>query len=168
MGRTPEYLGKKIEAYDVKASVLYIMVPVLSILGFAAWAAVSPWGLASLNNTGPHGFSEILYAYSSATGNNGSAFAGLNTNTYWYDTTMAIAMLLGRFFMIVPALALAGNLAKKKLVPASGGSFPVSGPMFTVILVGTVLIVGALTFFPALSLGPIVEHYLMTQSNVLY
>jgi K+-transporting ATPase ATPase A chain len=168
VGRTPEYLGKKIEAYDVKASVLYIMVPVLSILGFAAWAAVSPWGLASLNNSGPHGFGEILYAYSSATGNNGSAFAGLNANTYWYDTTMAIAMLLGRFFMIVPVLALAGNLAKKKLVPASGGSFPVSGPMFTVLLAGTVLIVGALTFFPALSLGPIVEHYLMNGSNVLF
>ena len=168
VGRTPEYLGKKIEAYDVKASVLYVMVPVLSILGFTAWAVVSGWGLAGLNNTGPHGFSEILYAYSSATGNNGSAFAGLNANTYWYDTTMAMAMLLGRFFMMVPALALAGNLAKKKLVPASGGSFPVSGPMFTVLLVGTVLIVGALTFFPALSLGPIVEHYLMTQSNVLY
>jgi potassium-transporting ATPase potassium-binding subunit len=168
VGRTPEYLGKKIEAYDVKASVLYVMVPVLSILGFAAWAVVSPWGLAGLNNTGPHGLSEILYAYSSATGNNGSAFAGLTTNTYWYDTTMAIAMLLGRFVMMVPVLALAGNLAKKKLVPASGGSFPVSGPMFTVLLVGTVLIVGALTFFPALSLGPIVEHYLMTQSNVLF
>jgi potassium-transporting ATPase potassium-binding subunit len=168
VGRTPEYLGKKIEAYDVKASVLYIMVPVLSILGFTAWAVVSPWGLAGLNNAGPHGFSEILYAYSSATGNNGSAFAGLNTNTYWYDTTMAIAMLLGRFFMIVPVLALAGNLAKKKLVPPSIGSFPVSGPMFAVLLVGTVLIVGALTFFPALSLGPVVEHYLMAQSNVTY
>jgi K+-transporting ATPase ATPase A chain len=168
VGRTPEYLGKKIEAYDVKASVLYVMVPVLSILGFSAWAVVSGWGLAGLNNTGPHGFSEILYAYSSATGNNGSAFAGLNANTYWYDTTIAIAMLLGRFFMIVPVLALAGNLAKKKLVPASGGSFPVSGPMFTVLLVGTILIVGALTFFPALSLGPIVEHYLMTGSNVLF
>jgi len=168
VGRTPEYLGKKIEAYDVKASVLYLMVPVLSILGFTAWAVASGWGVAGLNNTGPHGFSEILYAYSSATGNNGSAFAGLNANTYWYDTTMAIAMLLGRFFMIVPVLALAGNLAKKKLVPASGGSFPVSGPMFTVLLVGTILIVGALTFFPALSLGPIVEHYLMTGSNVLF
>jgi potassium-transporting ATPase potassium-binding subunit len=168
VGRTPEYLGKKIEAYDVKVSVLYIMVPVLSILGFTAWAVVSGWGLAGLNNTGPHGFSEILYAYSSATGNNGSAFAGLNTNTYWYDTTMAIAMLLGRFFMMVPVLALAGNLAKKKLVPASGGSFPVSGPMFTVLLVGTILIVGALTFFPALSLGPIVEHYLMTGSDVRF
>ncbi len=129
---------------------------------------MSGWGLAGLNNTGPHGFSEILYAYASATGNNGSAFASLNANTYWYDTTIAMAMLLGRFFMMVPVLALAGNLAKKKLIPASGGSFPVSGAMFTVLLVGTVLIVGALTFFPALSLGPIVEHYLMTQSNVLF
>ena len=168
VGRTPEYLGKKIEAYDVKASVLYVMVPVLSILGFAAWAAVSSWGLAGLNNAGPHGFSEILYAFSSATGNNGSAFAGLNANTYWYDTTLAFAMLLGRFFMIVPVLALAGNLAKKKQVPASGGSFPVSGPMFALLLAGTVLIVGALTFFPALSLGPVVEHFLMTRSNALF
>ena len=168
VGRTPEYLGKKIEAYDVKASVLYVMVPVLSILGFAGWAAVSSWGLAGLNNSGPHGFSEILYAYSSATGNNGSAFAGLNTDTYWYDTTMAIAMLLGRFFMMVPVLALAGNLAQKKLIPASGGSFPVSGPLFSILLAGTILIVGALTFFPALSLGPIVEHYLMTGSTIAF
>jgi K+-transporting ATPase ATPase A chain len=168
VGRTPEYLGKKIEAYDVKASVLYIMVPVFTTLGFTAWAVVSGWGLAGLNNTGPHGFAEILYAYSSATGNNGSAFAGLTTNTYWYDTTIAIAMLLGRFFMIIPALALAGNLARKKLVPPGGGSFPVSGPLFAVLLAGTVLIVGALTFFPALSLGPVVEHYLMSGSNVLY
>ncbi|MBI5568392.1 MAG: potassium-transporting ATPase subunit KdpA [Desulfomonile tiedjei] len=168
VGRTPEYLGKKIEAYDVKASVLFVMVPVLSILGFAAWAAVSPWGLEGLNNAGPHGLSEMLYAYSSATGNNGSAFAGLTTNTYWYDTTMGIAMLVGRFLMIIPVLALAGNLAKKKLVPASGGSFPVSGPMFTLLLAGTVLIVGALTFFPALSLGPVVEHFLMTQSKAVF
>jgi potassium-transporting ATPase potassium-binding subunit len=137
-------------------------------LGFTAWATVSSWGLAGLNNAGPHGFSEMLYAYSSATGNNGSAFAGLNTNTYWYDTTMGIAMLVGRFFMIIPVLALAGNLARKKLVPVSGGSFPVSGPIFTVLLIGTVLIVGALTFFPALSLGPIVEHYLMVNSSALY
>jgi len=168
VGRTPEYLGKKIEAYDVKASVLFVMIPVLSILGFTAWAAVSAWGLAGLHNAGPHGFSEILYAYSSAAGNNGSAFAGLNANTYWYDTTLGIVMLLGRFFMMVPVLALAGNLAKKKLVPATGGSFPVSGPMFTVLLAGTVLIVGALTFFPALSLGPIVEYYLMIDSNALF
>jgi K+-transporting ATPase ATPase A chain len=121
-----------------------------------------------LNNSGPHGFSEILYAYSSATGNNGSAFAGLTTNTYWYDTTMGIAMLIGRFLMIVPVLALAGNLAKKKLVPPSAGSFPVTGLTFVVLLTGTVLIVGALTFFPALSMGPIVEHFLMTNSQVLF
>jgi potassium-transporting ATPase potassium-binding subunit len=168
VGRTPEYVGKKIEAYDVKASVLFVMIPVLYILGFAAWAAVSSWALASLNNAGPHGFSEMLYAFSSATGNNGSAFAGLNTNTPWYDTTMGIAMLLGRFFMIIPVLALAGNLAKKKLVPPSSGSFPVTGLTFVVLLTGTVLIVGALTFFPALSLGPIVEHFLMTGSNVSF
>jgi K+-transporting ATPase ATPase A chain len=168
VGRTPEYLGKKIEAYDIKAGVMFIMAAVFSILGFSAWASASSWGLAGLNNTGPHGFSEMLYAFSSATGNNGSAFAGLTTNTYWYDTTMALAMLVGRFFMIVPVLALAGNLAKKKLVPESAGSFPVSGPIFAVLLTGTVLIVGALTFFPALSLGPIVEHYLMVHSNILY
>jgi len=168
VGRTPEYLGKKIEAYDVKVSVLFVMVPVFTILGFTAWAAVSSYGLSSLNNTGPHGFSEIMYAYSSGAGNNGSAFAGLNANTYWYDTTIGIAMLLGRFFMIVPVMALAGNLAKKKPVPASGGSFPVSGPIFATLLAGTVLIVGALTFFPALSLGPIVEHFIMTHSNVVF
>ncbi len=168
IGKTPEYLGKKIEAYDVKASVMFIMVPVLCILGFTAWAATSSWGLAGLNNSGPHGFSEILYAYSSTTGNNGSAFAGLNANTCWYNITLGIAMLLGRFFMIIPILALAGNLAGKKSRPLGEGSFPVSGPMFTVLLTGTVLIVGALTFFPALSLGPIVEHYLMTHSNILF
>ncbi|MBI5248553.1 MAG: potassium-transporting ATPase subunit KdpA [Desulfomonile tiedjei] len=168
IGRTPEYLGKKIEAYDVKVSVLFIMVPVLCVLGFTAWAAVSRWGLDGLNNAGPHGLTEILYAYSSATGNNGSAFAGLNANTYWYNTTLGIAMLLGRFFMIIPVMALAGNLAKKKIVPAGPGSFPVSGPTFVVLLSGTVLIVGALTFFPALSLGPIVEHFLMTGSNLTF
>jgi potassium-transporting ATPase potassium-binding subunit len=168
IGKTPEYLGKKIEAYDVKASVLYVTAAVFSILGFTAWAVASPWGLAGLNNTGPHGFSEILYAYSSATGNNGSAFAGLTTGTYWYDTTLAVAMLVGRFFMIAPVMALAGKLARKKSVAMSGGSFPVSGPLFGIILVGTVLIVGALTFFPALSLGPIVEHFLMTGSNVTF
>ncbi|MDQ1285716.1 MAG: potassium-transporting ATPase potassium-binding subunit, partial [Thermodesulfobacteriota bacterium] len=168
IGKTPEYLGKKIEAYDVKASVMFIMVPVLGILGLTAWAATSAWGLAGLNNSGPHGFSEILYAYSSTTGNNGSAFAGLNANTCWYNITLGIAMLLGRFFMIIPILALAGNLARKKSRPLGEGSFPVSGPMFTVLLTGTVLIVGALTFFPALSLGPIVEHYLMTHSNILF
>ena len=168
VGRTPEYLGKKIESYDVKVSVLAVLILIFSILGFSAWAAVSKWGLAGLNNTGPHGLSEILYAYSSGTGNNGSAFAGLSGNTPWYNTTLGLAMLFGRFVMIVPILALAGNLARKKLIPASGGSFPVWGVMFTLVLVGTVLIVGALTFLPALALGPIVEHFLMTGSNVLY
>ncbi|GLI36216.1 potassium-transporting ATPase subunit KdpA [Desulforhabdus amnigena] len=168
IGRTPEYLGKKIEAYDVKVSAIAILVPIFSILGFTAWAAVSNWGLAGLNNTGPHGLSEILYAYSSTSGNNGSAFAGLAGNTPWYNVTLAIAMLAGRFFVIVSVLALAGNLAAKKRVPASGGSFPVSGITFVILLVGTVLIVGALTFLPALSLAPIVEHFLMTGSGKLF
>jgi len=168
VGRTPEYLGKKIESYDVKVSVLAVMILIFSILGFSAWASMSKWGLEGLNNAGPHGLSEMLYAYSSATGNNGSAFAGLSGNTRWYNTTLGLAMLLGRFVMIVPILALAGNLARKKLIPAGGGSFPVTGVMFTLLLVGTVLIVGALTFLPALALGPIVEHFLMMGSNVLY
>ncbi|MGE5256188.1 MAG: potassium-transporting ATPase subunit KdpA [Hyphomicrobiales bacterium] len=168
VGKTPEYLGKKIEAYDVKAGVLFVMVAAFSILGFTAWAAVSEWGLAGLNNTGPHGFSEIMYAYSSGTGNNGSAFAGLSGNTYWYNTTLGIAMLVGRFIMIIPALALAGSLVEKKRVAATGGSFPVSGALFSALLAGTILIVGALTFFPALSLGPIVEHFLMTGSGITY
>ena len=168
VGRTPEYLGKKIEAYDVKMSVLTVLILIFSILCFSAWAAVSSWGLAGLNNKGPHGLSEILYAYSSGTGNNGSAFAGLTTNTAWFNTTLGIAMLLGRFFMIVPILALAGNLARKKLIPASEGSLPVSGFTFMAMLIGTVLIVGALTFFPVLALGPLVEHFLMTGSTILY
>ncbi|MEW6347548.1 MAG: potassium-transporting ATPase subunit KdpA [Thermodesulfobacteriota bacterium] len=168
IGRTPEYLGKKIEAYDVKMGVLFIMVPVIVVLGFTSWAVVSAWGLAGLNNAGPHGLSEILYAYSSATGNNGSAFAGLTTHTYWYNTTMGIAMLLGRFFMIIPVMALAGHMAGKKTVPPGPGSFPVSGVTFVVLLAGTVLIVGALTFFPVLSLGPIVEHFLTTGSTVTF
>jgi K+-transporting ATPase ATPase A chain len=168
VGRTPEYLGKKIESYDVKVSVLALMILIFSILGFAAWAAVGPWGLAGLNNSGPHGLSEILYAYSSGTGNNGSAFGGLSGNTFWYNTTLALAMLFGRFVMIVPVLALAGSLGWKKLIPATGGSFPVWGLTFTLVLVGTVLIVGALTFLPALALGPIVEHFLMIGSNTLY
>jgi len=168
VGRTPEYLGKKIEAYDVKVSVLAVLVLCFSILGFAAWSAVSSWGIAGLNNTGPHGLSELLYAYSSAVGNNGSAFAGLTGNTPWLNTTLGIAMLCGRFLFIVPVLALAGNLAGKKLVPESAGSFPVSGLTFVILLVGTVLIVGALTFFPALALGPIVEHFIMTGSGKLF
>jgi K+-transporting ATPase ATPase A chain len=168
VGRTPEYLGKKIESYDIKVSVLALMILIFSILGFAAWAAISPWGLAGLNNSGPHGLSEILYAYSSGAGNNGSAFAGLSGNTPWYNTTLALAMLFGRFIMIVPVLALAGSLGRKRLIPATGGSFPVWGLTFTLVLVGTVLIVGALTFLPALALGPIVEHFLMMGSNTLY
>ena len=161
IGRTPEYLGKKIEAYDVKVSMLSVLVPVFTILGFTAIASVSSWGLAGLNNSGPHGFSEILYAFSSATGNNGSAFAGLTANAMWYDTTLGLAMFFGRFLMVIPVMALAGSLARKKLVPQGPGSFPVTGPLFVILLIGVVFLVGALTFFPALTLGPIVEHYLM-------
>jgi K+-transporting ATPase ATPase A chain len=168
VGRTPEYLGKKIETYDVKLCVLVLMCLIFGILGFAAWAAVSRWGLAGLNNLGPHGLSEILYAYSSGTANNGSAFAGLTTNTPRYNTTLGLAMLTGRFVMIVPVLALAGSLARKKCLPPSAGSLPVWGPTFTLVLVGTVLLVGALTFLPALTLGPVVEHFLMTGSALLY
>jgi len=168
VGRTPEYLGKKIESYDVKVSVLAVLILIFSILGFSAWAASSRPGLAGLANTGPHGLSEILYAFSSGTGNNGSAFAGLNGNTPFYNITLALAMLFGRFIMLVPVLALAGNMARKKLVPPSEASFPASGPTFVIILIATVLVVGALTFLPALALGPIVEHLLMTGSGVLY
>ncbi len=168
IGRTPEYLGKKIGAYDVKVCAIAVLVPIFSILGFAAWASVSEWGTAALGNSGPHGLSEILYAFSSASGNNGSAFAGLNGNTPWYNFSLGIAMLVGRFFIIIPVLALAGSLAGKKRLAESGGSFPVSGPTFTILLVGTVLIVGALTFVPALSLGPVVEHFLMIGSDRLF
>jgi K+-transporting ATPase ATPase A chain len=162
VGRTPEYLGKKIESYDVKMAMLYVLIFPLSILGFSAVALMMPnLGLSALTNTGPHGLSEILYAYTSATGNNGSAFAGLSANTHWYNLSLGAAMLIGRFLMIVPMLAIAGNLAKKKLVPPSPGTFPVHTPLFTVLLVSVVLIVGALTFFPALSLGPLLEHLLM-------
>jgi K+-transporting ATPase ATPase A chain len=168
VGRTPEYLGKKIESYDVKAAVLTLLAVIFCILGFSAWAMVSAWGLAGLKNAGPHGLTEILYAFSSATGNNGSAFAGLSGNTAWYNMTLGLAMLFGRFIVIVPVMALAGNLSRKKLVPSSGGSFPVWGPIFTLVLIGTVFIVGALTFLPALALGPIVEHFLMAKSTALY
>jgi K+-transporting ATPase ATPase A chain len=168
VGRTPEYLGKKIESYDVKASVLTVLVMVFGILGFTAWAVASRWGLAGPANAGPHGLSEILYAYSSATGNNGSAFAGLAGDTPAYNITLALAMLIGRFLMMAPVLALAGNMARKKRTPPGGASFPTSGPTFVVILIATVLVVGALTFLPALVLGPIVEHLLMTGSTALY
>jgi len=162
VGRTPEYLGKKIESYDVKMAMLAILILTFTILGFSAVAIVKPFGTSSISNPGPHGLSQVLYAYVSSTGNNGSAFGGLNVNTMWYNTSTAIAQLLGRFFMIIPVLAIAGSLAKKKTVPESAGTFPVTGGLFASLLVSTILIVGALTFFPALSLGPILEHLLMS------
>ena len=161
VGRTPEYLGKKIEAYDVKMAMLVALVFPLVILTFAAISSVAQFGTSSILNPGPHGLSEILYSYTSQAGNNGSAFAGLTTNTLWYNVSGGITMLIGRFLMIIPMLAIAGNLAQKKHVPASLGTFPVTTPLFTVLLIGVILIVGALTFFPALSLGPILEHLLM-------
>ena len=161
VGRTPEYLGKKIESKDVKMAMLYALVFALSILTLSGAASVVKPGLAGLNNQGPHGLSEIVYAYVSATGNNGSAFAGLAANTRWYNLTLGFAMLIGRFFMIIPMMAIAGNLAGKKIAPPSAGTFPVHTPLFVGLLLGVILIVGALTFFPVLSLGPIVEHFLM-------
>ena len=166
VGRTPEYLGKKIQAYEVKMAMLVLLVLAIDILGFTAWACVSDWGKAGLNNQGPHGFSEMLYGFTSATGNNGSAFAGLTASTYWYDTTLGIAMFIGRFLMIVPIMAIAGSLGAKKLIPAGPGSFPVSGATFTLLLIGTVLLVGALNFLPALTLGPVVEHFLMNAGKL--
>ena len=162
VGRTPEYLGKKIEAYDVKMAMLYVLIFPLMILVLTAVSVLSKsFGLTSLNNNGPHGLSEILYAFTSGAGNNGSAFAGINANTLWYNTTLGIDMLFGRFLMIIPMMAIAGSLAKKKASPPSLGTFPVTTPLFATLLVGVILIVGALTFFPVLSLGPIVEHFLM-------
>ena len=170
VGRTPEYLGKKIQAFDVKMAMLALLVLTATILGFSAWAVASPWGLAGLNNAGPHGFSEILYAYSSAAGNNGSAFAGLTATPAngdpHYNVTLGIAMLVGRFLMIVPILALAGSLVKKKVSPPGAGSFPVHGATFTILLIGIVLLVGALNFLPALALGPVVEHFLMLKGTL--
>jgi K+-transporting ATPase ATPase A chain len=161
VGRTPEYLGKKIEAYDVKMAMLVVLVFPLVILVFAAISTVNGFGTSGILNPGPHGFSEMLYAYVSGAANNGSNFGGLTVNTLWYDVTMGLTMLAGRFLMIIPMLAIAGNLAKKKYVPPSLGTFPVTTPLFTVLLIGVILIVGALTFFPALSLGPILEHLLL-------
>jgi potassium-transporting ATPase potassium-binding subunit len=162
VGRTPEYMGKKVEAYDVKMAMLNVLIFPLTILIFTAISSVSPgFGTSQLNNAGPHGLSEMLYAFTSGTANNGSAFAGISANTYWYNTTIGFAMLIGRFLMIIPMLALAGSLARKKAVPPSLGTFPVTTPLFTTLLVSVILIVGALTFFPVLSLGPIVEHLLM-------
>jgi K+-transporting ATPase ATPase A chain len=161
VGRTPEYLGKKIESFDVKMAVLAILITSVTILVFSAVGVVTKFGVAGISNPGAHGLSQILYAYTSSVGNNGSAFAGLNANTLWFNASLAVAMLLGRFFMVIPILAIAGSLAAKKQVPESLGTFPVTGPLFTVLLISVVLIVGALTFFPALSLGPILEHLLM-------
>jgi K+-transporting ATPase ATPase A chain len=161
VGRTPEYLGKKIEAYDVKMAMLVTLVFPLVILGFSSVAVVKDFGTTSILNPGPHGFSEILYAYTEGAGNNGSAFGGLTANTLWYDTTIGLTTLVGRFLMIIPMLAIAGSLAQKKYVPPSLGTFPVTTPLFTVLLIAVIVIVGALTFFPALSLGPILEHLLM-------
>jgi K+-transporting ATPase ATPase A chain len=161
VGRTPEYLGKKIQAREVQMTMLYVLAAAASILVLSAISVVAEPGLAGRNNSGAHGLSEILYAFSSATANNGSAFAGLTGGTYWYNTQLGVAMLVGRFLLIVPMLALSGFLAEKKIAPASTGTFPVSGPLFTALLIGVVLIVGALTFFPALALGPVVEHFLM-------
>jgi K+-transporting ATPase ATPase A chain len=161
VGRTPEYLGKKIEAYDVKMAMLVALIFPMMILVFAGISAVKPFGTSSISNPGPHGLSEILYAFTSSAGNNGSAFGGLTVNTLWYDMTTGLTMLAGRFLMIIPMLAIAGNLARKKYVPPSLGTFPVTTPLFTVLLMGVIIIVGALTFFPALSLGPILEHLLL-------
>jgi K+-transporting ATPase ATPase A chain len=161
VGRTPEYLGKKIEAYDVKMAMLVVLIFPLVILVFTAISVLYNFGTSAMSNAGPHGFTQVLYAFTSAVANNGSAFNGFSGNTLWYNTSLGMAMLLGRFMMILPMLAIAGNLAGKKQTPATLGTFPVTGPLFTVLLIGVVVIVGALTFFPALSLGPILEHLLM-------
>jgi K+-transporting ATPase ATPase A chain len=167
VGRTPEYLGKKIEAYDVQLAMLYLLIFPLIILSLSAISVLAHgFGLSALTNQGPHGLSEILYAYTSATGNNGSAFAGLSANTRWYNVTLGIAMFAGRFLMIVPMLAIAGSLAKKRRAPASAGTFPVTTPLFTALLTSVILIVGALTFVPALSLGPVLEHLMMHAGQV--
>jgi potassium-transporting ATPase potassium-binding subunit len=161
VGRTPEYLGKKLEAKEVKMAMLAILILPLSILGFTALAVVVAPGLAGMANAGPHGFSEVLYAYTSGTGNNGSAFAGLSANTPFYNLTIGLAMLIGRFLFIVPTLAVAGSLVRKKIVPQSVGTFPTHSPLFVGLVIGVVLITGGLTFFPALALGPVVEHFAM-------
>jgi K+-transporting ATPase ATPase A chain len=167
VGRTPEYLGKKIQAFEVQMAMLTVLIFSLLILTFTAISSVSPgFGTSSILNPGPHGLSEMLYAYSSAAANNGSAFGGITVNTLWYNTTLGLTMLFGRFFMIIPPLAIAGSLSRKKIVPASLGTFPVTTPLFTTLLVGVIVIVGALTFFPALSLGPIVEHFMMNRGQV--
>jgi K+-transporting ATPase ATPase A chain len=168
VGRTPEYLGKKIEAYDVKMVVIAQIVFIFCILGFSSWAVVAPWGLAGMGNNGPHGWSEVLYAYTSTAANNGTAFGGLTVNTWQYNVTLALSILFGRMWMKIPVLALAGSMVKKKVVAEHAGSFPVHGFTFIFLLVAIVVIVGALTFFPADALGPIAEHFVMTGSKVLY
>lgn len=165
VGRTPEYLGKKLEAKEVKMTILALLCLPLSILGWTAFAAVLPAGVAGPANTGPHGFSEILYAYTSGTGNNGSAFAGLSANTPFYNTTIGLAMLIGRFIMVIPLLAVAGSLAQKKLIPPSAGTFPTNRPLFVGLLTGVLLIIGGLTYFPAVALGPVVEQVAMNQGK---
>ncbi len=166
VGRTPEYLGKKIEAYDVKMSMLTVLIFCLIVLGLTAFSLVQTYATSSITNAGPHGLTQVLYAFTSMAANNGSAFAGLTTNTPWYNVSGAFDMLFGRFFMVIPVLAMAGNLARKKIVPESSGTFPVTTPLFTFLLVSVILIVSALTFFPALSLGPILEHLLMHAGKV--
>ena len=166
VGRTPEYLGKKIEAKEMKLAMLYVLIFPLIILGFSAWSSVVGYGTSSLNNAGPHGISEILYAYTSGTGNNGSAFAGLNANTRWWNISLAVAMLGGRFLMIIPILGISGSMLNKKTVVPGPGTFPTNGLLFTALLVAVIIIVGALTFFPALSLGPIVEHFVALKGKV--
>jgi potassium-transporting ATPase potassium-binding subunit len=166
VGRTPEYLGKKIDAFEVQMAVLALLAPVTAILGFTAWSSMSGWGTGALNNAGPHGFSEMLYAYTSAAANNGSAFAGLSANDPWWNFTLALAMLVGRFGVIVPVLAMAGRLSQKKIVPESQGSFPVTGVTFGIFLIGIIILVGGLTFLPALTMGPIIEHLLMLNQKL--
>jgi K+-transporting ATPase ATPase A chain len=166
VGRTPEYLGKKIEARDMKYAMLGILIPCFIALALAGWASVKSFAVAQLGNQGPHGLSEILYAYASAVGNNGSAFAGLNANVRFYNVTLGLAMLFGRFFIIVPVLALAGSLAGKRRAAPSLGTFPTHTPLFVVLLLAVVVIVGGLTYFPAVSLGPIIEHLLMLSGKV--
>jgi K+-transporting ATPase ATPase A chain len=167
VGRTPEYVGKKIEAKEVKMAMLAILILPLMYLGWTAVAVIYPPAVASMANAGPHGFTEVLYAYTSQTGNNGSAFAGLTGNIIFYNITGAVAMFVGRFFMIIPAMAIAGSLAEKKSVAATAGTFPTTGGLFVGLTVGVILVVGGLTFFPALALGPIVEHLAM-QANAVF
>jgi K+-transporting ATPase ATPase A chain len=167
VGRTPEFLGKKVEPREVKLVALAILITPASILGFTALASVTDWGLASIQDSGPHGLSEMLYAFTSGTGNNGSAFAGLSANVPFYNTTLGLAMLLGRFLIIFPLLAIAGSMARKQAVPVSLGTFPTTGVTWVVLLTGVILIVGVLTFFPVLALGPIVEH-LLARSGVTF